>query len=98
MDRTGSSAFTPGAGVMVGFRLVEPYLQYRFLRDGYAAQVLQALRVPAQYAISPAVLAVPGFSRFSIGGLNETASAYLAMTGVAALRHVSTNLQWAFAL
>lgn len=88
MDRTGDSSFTSGAGVMVGLRLAEPFLQFRFLRDGYAARLLSFAGVPPQYAIAPAVFAVPGYSRFSFGGLNETATTVVAMMGLAGLRHV----------
>lgn len=83
MDRTGDGSFTAGAAVMVGLRLVEPFFQYRLLKDGLVARLL-----PAQYGVAPAVLAVHPFSRFSLGGLNETASAYIAMLSIAGLRHV----------
>ena len=71
---------------MVGLRLAEPYFQYRLLRDGLVARLL-----PAQYGIAPAVLAVHPFSRFSIAGLNETSSAYIAMLSIAGLRHVRAH-------
>lgn len=74
---------------MLGLRLADPFLQYKLLRDGHAAALMQsALRIPHEYALSPAVLAVPGISKFSIGGLNEVASTLVAMYGVAGLRHV----------
>lgn len=94
MDRTKASPsmFTPGSVAMVGLRLAEPFLQFSLLRDGYAANFMQSvLRMPQSYALAPAVLAVPGISSFSIGGLNEVASAVVAMYGVAGLRHVSPS-------
>lgn len=73
---------------MVGLRLADPLIQFTLLRDGHAANLMQSLlRMPQSYALAPAVLAVPGISRFSIGGLNEVASAVVAMYGIAALRH-----------
>ena len=92
MDRTkpSPSMFTPGAVAMVGLRLADPLIQFTLLRDGHAASFMQSiLRMPQAYTLAPAVLAVPGISSFSIGGLNEVASAIVAMYGVAGLRHVS---------
>ena len=85
---------------MVGLRLAEPFLQFRFLRDGYAARLLSFAGVPPQYAIAPAVFAVPGYSRFSLGGLNETAASVVAMMSLAGLRHVSglRSLAWISAI
>lgn len=95
MDRTKASpsVFTAGSVAMAGLRLADPFLQFSLLRDGYAAQFMQSvLRMPAAYTLGPAVLAVPGISTFSIGGLNEVASALVAMYGVAGLRHVSSEI------
>lgn len=91
MDRTkpSPSAFTAGSVAMAGLRLADPFLQFSLLRDGHAARFMQSiLRMPPAYTLGPAVLAVPGISTFSIGGLNEVASALVAMHGIAGLRHV----------
>lgn len=74
---------------MAGLRLADPFLQFSLLRDGHAARFMQSvLRMPQAYALAPSVLAVPGISSFSIGGLNEVASTLVAMYGIAGLRHV----------
>lgn len=95
MDRSkkSTSSFTPGALTMVGLRLADPFLQFSLLRDGYMARFMHSvLRVSDASALAPAVLAVPGISSFSIGGLNEVASSIVAMYGIAGLRHVSLVL------
>lgn len=74
---------------MAATRLLDPLLQFRLLRDGRAASLLSRIGVPSQYAIAPSTWAVQPFSRFSLGGLNETSTVVLAMMGLASLRHAS---------
>jgi hypothetical protein len=94
MDRDKPSAayFTPGSLGLLTTRLGGPLLQFKLLRNGHIARFMQStLGISQKSILGPALLAVPGISRFSLGGLNEVASLLIAMYGIAGLRQVSTS-------
>jgi len=81
MDRLGQPDFLGSTVFTIG-RAVEPYLQYKLLRYGYAASALTRVGIFAQ----PMATVTPGSP--SIGGLGPIPSLLITLYAGAALKHI----------
>jgi len=68
-------------------RIADPFLQYSFLQSGYAARTLAAVGLQGM-TVSSVFQPASALSRFSVAGLNETASLVLGLMTASSFRHV----------
>ena len=87
MERNRTITSNAGPVAMSLLRIADPFLQYSFLQSGYAARTLAAVGLQGMTA-SSVFQPASALSRFSVAGLNETASLVLGLMTASSLRHV----------